>query len=87
MKSETGELVVYREDWSIDGPRLRIGRADPVVRIHRDLLGQMRASNPWARVDGTRVEIADDYGKRFIYVIDEASYDARTETYRMEWPD
>lgn len=77
-----GELVVYREDYP---PRLRIERADPQIRITKELLDNARLDNPWTSVDGDRFEIADDYGKRYIYRIGE--YDALTNTYEMEWPD
>lgn len=87
---EYGDVTVARDyDHATGTTKVRITRADPVARISIELVSEIRDTRPqWARCteDGV-LTLTDDYGQRFIYRVDLDSYDANSQSFRMEWPD
>jgi hypothetical protein len=92
-----GTLTISSVDtpWDMAANPFRIDHADPVARIHAELLNDMEqvtADSDWHPY-GKFVSVVDDVltirakNRTVVYVIERDQYDAQMHSYRMHWPD
>ena len=91
-----GTLRIVRNWDPVDGRHTtRIVRADPRVRVSREVLDDLRygavgeqlidGRDPHFQLVGDVLSVSDDFGHQFIYRLDFADDDGRT--IHAEWPD